>query len=120
MPRPILSRRVDYSPPCDYFKPAGIPLRILDEVRLGADELEALRLADWEGLYHEVAAKRMGVSRATFGRIVESARKKVADALVSGKAICIVKGHPPVSSEGSPPATNNKERQSPASERRRS
>lgn len=115
MPRPIQSRRVDYSPPCDYFKPAGIPLRVLEEVRLGADELESLRLADWEGLYHEVAAERMGVSRATFGRIVESARKKVADALLCGKAICIVRRHLPALPEG-----KKKERQPPASERRRS
>jgi len=106
---------VDYSPPCDYFKPAGIPLRVLEEVRLGADELESLRLADWEGLYHEVAAERMGVSRATFGRIVESARKKVADALLCGKAICIVRRHLPALPEG-----KKKERQPPASERRRS
>lgn len=120
MPRPFLSRHVDYSPPCDYFKPAGVPLRLLDEVRLGADELEALRLADCEGLYHEAAAGRMGVSRATFGRIVESARRKVAHALTHGKAICIVKGHPPASSEGSSPAPKKKERQPPASEKRRS
>jgi predicted DNA-binding protein (UPF0251 family) len=61
----------------------------LEEVALSVDELEALRLADLEGLYHDGAAERMGVSRATFGRIVETARRKVADALVCGKALRI-------------------------------
>jgi predicted DNA-binding protein (UPF0251 family) len=59
------------------------------EENLGLDEMEALRLADLEGLYHENAADRMKVSRATFGRILESARKKVARALLEGKALKI-------------------------------
>lgn len=53
------------------------------------DEFEALRLADYEGLYQEQAAERMGVSRQTFGRIVEAARRKVAEALVKGLALRI-------------------------------
>jgi len=53
------------------------------------DELEALRLADLEGLYQEQAAEKMGVSRPTFARILESARKKVAEALVKGKGLVI-------------------------------
>jgi predicted DNA-binding protein (UPF0251 family) len=61
----------------------------LEEVALSVDELEALRLADLEGLYHDRAAASMGVSRATFGRIVETARRKVAEALVQGKALKI-------------------------------
>jgi predicted DNA-binding protein (UPF0251 family) len=61
----------------------------LEEVALSVDELEALRLADLEGLYHDGAAERMGVSRATFGRIVETARRKVAEALVHGRALKI-------------------------------
>jgi uncharacterized protein len=61
----------------------------LEEVALAVDELEALRLADLDGLYHGDAAERMGVSRATFGRIVETARRKVAEALVRGKALKI-------------------------------
>ena len=56
------------------------------------DELESLRLADLEGLYHEEAAQRMNVSRQTFGRIIESARRKAAQALVVGKAIRIEGG----------------------------
>jgi predicted DNA-binding protein (UPF0251 family) len=74
------------------FKPAGIPARLLEEVVLTLDELEALRLADLEGEYQEAAAARMGVSRATFGRIVGEARRKVAEALVQGKALRIEGG----------------------------
>jgi len=70
-----------------YFKPAGIPLRMLEEVAISLDELEALRLADLKALHQTPAAEQMGVSRATFGRVVESARRKVADALVNGKAL---------------------------------
>ncbi len=71
------------------MKPAGVPARELEEVRLGFDEAEALRLADLEGLYQEAAARSMGVSRPTFGRIIETARHKVADAILNGKALRI-------------------------------
>lgn len=87
MPRPQNDRRVLCAPRAQFFKPAGIPARGLDEVALTLDEFEAIRLADHEGLYQEAAARRMGVSRQTFGRIVEAARSKVADALVNGKAL---------------------------------
>lgn len=70
----------------------------LDEVALSLDELEALRLADLEGLYQAEAASQMEVSRATFARIVEAARRKVAEALVKGSAIRI--GGGPVSFAG--------------------
>jgi len=79
-------------PQATYFKPRGVPLRTLQQVALTVDELEALRLADLEGLYQEEAAGRMNVSRQTFGRIVEAAHKKVADALVNGKALSIEGG----------------------------
>jgi uncharacterized protein len=72
-----------------YFKPKGIPLVQLEEVSLMLDELEALRLADYGGQYHEDAAREMKVSRATFGRIVNNARHKVAEALTQGKALKI-------------------------------
>jgi predicted DNA-binding protein (UPF0251 family)/predicted Fe-Mo cluster-binding NifX family protein len=71
------------------FKPAGASARDLAHVDLGFDELEAIRLADYEGLYQEAAALRMGVSRQTFARIVESGRRKVADAIVNGKCLRI-------------------------------
>jgi len=89
MPRPCCRRRIEGAPPAGVFKPAGIPGRFLEEVVLGLDGLEALRLADLEGLYQEAAAERMGVSRPTFARIVEAARRKVASALVRGQALKI-------------------------------
>ena len=82
MVRPRKDRMVDIDPRASYFKPRGIPMIDLQEVRLTIDELEALRLADLNGLSHEQAGKEMGVSRATFGRIVETARRIVADALI--------------------------------------
>lgn len=91
MPRPTCPRRIDHRPPAAYFKPAGIPLRDLEEIELAADEVEALRLADFEGLYREEAARRMEVSRQTFDRIVRRARAKVAGALVSGSALRLVR-----------------------------
>jgi predicted DNA-binding protein (UPF0251 family) len=89
MPRPKKMRCVGHTPDVTFFKPQGVPLRLLDKVFLEMDELEALRLADFEALSHEQAAERMQISRATFGRIVEQGRKKTADALIHGKAICI-------------------------------
>jgi len=56
---------------------------------MSLDELETIRLADYEGLYHENAAKQMGISRPTFGRILDGARRKVADAIINGKALQI-------------------------------
>jgi predicted DNA-binding protein (UPF0251 family) len=67
-------------------------LRTLEQVALTVDELEAIRLADLEGLYQEEAAQRMNVSRQTFGRIITEAHKKIADALVHGKALSIAGG----------------------------
>lgn len=93
MPRPPCCRCIRLEPPCFYFKPRGIPLSDLEEVVLGLDELEALRLADMEGLYQEEAAERMNISRPTFARVVESARRKVAGALVKGKGIKIEGGN---------------------------
>ena len=93
MPRGKRCRRVSLLPNCQLFKPAGVPAGSLTEVVLAVDEFEALRLADHEGLYQEKAAERMGVSRQTFGRIVESARKKVAQVLVEGLALRIEGGN---------------------------
>ncbi len=92
MARPRNCRRVGLVPGSTYFKPRGIPLIALEEVILTVDELEAVRLADLEGLYQEQAAERMNVSRPTFGRIIESAHRKVAEALVKGKALRIEGG----------------------------
>ena len=87
MSRPRKCRCVKCKPNAYYFKPRGIPLRLLDQVTLRLDELEAIRLADLGGLYQEQAAEKMNISRQTFGRIIESAHKKIADALINGKAL---------------------------------
>jgi len=92
MARPRNCRRVGSIPESTYFKPRGIPLTMLEEVILTVDECEAIRLADLESLYQERAAEKMKVSRQTFGRIIESAHKKVAEALVKGKALKIEGG----------------------------
>lgn len=92
MPRPFCPRRIAGRPAAPLFKPAGVSCRGLDEVVMTLDEFEALRLADFEGLYHEQAAARMSVSRPTFGRIVESAHRKTADALLHGKSLRIEGG----------------------------
>ena len=89
MARPTCPRRITHSPRATYYKPAGIPLCELREVELGADELEAIRLADVEDLYHTEAAERMGVSRQTFDRVVLRAHKKIGAALVNGQALRI-------------------------------
>jgi len=91
MPRPLCPRRIAHRPPADYFKPAGIPLYDLQEITLAADEMEAVRLADDEDLYNMDAARKMGVSRQTFDRIVRRARAKIAAALVHGQALRILK-----------------------------
>jgi predicted DNA-binding protein (UPF0251 family) len=89
MSRPKKCRCINCIPDALYFKPRGIPLVDLEEVSLNLDELEALRLADYEGLYHEEAAKQMNISRATFGRILDGARHKTAGAILHGNALKI-------------------------------
>ena len=92
MPRSKCCRRVGRVPDWNYFKPRGIPASLLEEIVLTLDEFEAVRLADYDGLYHEEAAKKMNISRQTFGRILESAHKKIADVLLHGKALKIEGG----------------------------
>jgi uncharacterized protein len=92
MARPRQCRRVSSMPESNYFKPRGIPLSMLETVILTVDEFEAVRLADLEGLYQEQAAEKMKVSRQTFGRIIESAHRKIAEALVKGRALKIEGG----------------------------
>jgi predicted DNA-binding protein (UPF0251 family) len=71
MPRPFKYRRVCGLPRAAYFKLAGIPVFALEQVNLTIDEFKAIRLADLEGLYQEEAAKRMNISRQTFGNIID-------------------------------------------------
>ncbi len=92
MPRPFCCRRIAGRPAAPVFKPVGIPLHILDVVVLTLDEFEAIRLADLDGCYQERAAEQMRVSRPTFSRILDAAHRKLADALVHGKALRIEGG----------------------------
>lgn len=92
MPRPTICRMITEMPQCLAFKPAGIPLEDLEKIILTLDEFEAMRLADFDDLYQEEAANKMGVSRPTFGNIIKSARKKIAEAMITGKAIIIEGG----------------------------
>ena len=93
MVRPRLCRRVRFNPEITYFKPRGIPLRELEEVILPVDEYEAVRLKDLEGLEQDECSKKMNISQPTFHRLVLSARKKIADAIINGKAIKIEGGN---------------------------
>jgi predicted DNA-binding protein (UPF0251 family) len=89
MPRPKIQRRLGFDPSVYYFKPQGIPLRFLEEVVLLADELEALKLYEIDNLAQIEAAQKMNISQPTFARILDRANKKVAEAVVQGKAIRI-------------------------------
>ena len=93
MPRPTKWRHVDYVPEVTFFQPIGSCLRQIDEVCLSIEETEAIRLKDMEGLRQEECAERMDISRPTFHRVLESARRKVAEALINGKAIRIKGGN---------------------------
>ncbi|MCU0915942.1 MAG: DUF134 domain-containing protein [Planctomycetes bacterium] len=87
MPRPCCLRHIGFKPPTGLFGPVGVSVCALEQVTLTLDEVEALRLADLNGLYQEQAAAQMKVSRPTFARIVEQARRKVAEALIHGKTL---------------------------------
>lgn len=99
MPRPKHCRKINYSPDFYIFKPAGITGKDLELVELHLDEFEALRLADFIGLYQDECAMTMGVSRQTFGNILTSAHRKVINALINGKKILIKGGHISITDE---------------------
>ena len=92
MSRPRRFRRVGFQPDVTYFKPKGVMMVDLEESIITVDELEAVRLKDYEGLDQEKAAKKMNISQPTFHRLLLSARKNIADALVNGKALKIEGG----------------------------
>jgi len=92
MVRPKKNRFVELELSASYFKPRAIPLSELEEVKLGIEELEAIRLEFLEKNDYSVSAEKMKVSRATFSRIFHSAGEKIADALVNRKAIRIEGG----------------------------
>ncbi|MDF0535806.1 DUF134 domain-containing protein [Shewanella yunxiaonensis] len=87
MGRPKIPRRICGRPADSCFKPNGIPMTELAKVYLGSDEFEALRLVDFQGMQQQEAAQEMGVSRQTLANLVKSARFKMADCLMHGKAL---------------------------------
>ncbi|MBR9701761.1 DUF134 domain-containing protein [Candidatus Pacearchaeota archaeon] len=89
MPRPCKRRRVRGRPNSSYFKPAGIRMIELEESSLTMPEFEAIRLVDLKEISQEEAGKQMQISQSTLSRILKSGRKKIADAIVNGKAIRI-------------------------------
>jgi predicted DNA-binding protein (UPF0251 family) len=91
MTRPLKRRLVRFEPNVTYFKPRAVPLSILEEVNLSMDELEAIRLCDLKDLDQIEAAKKMEISQSTLQRILTLARRKIAEALIKGKAIRISK-----------------------------
>jgi len=93
MPRPRLRRVVGFQPGITYFKPQGKPLSALEEKILTVDEFESIRLKDFQELGQKECAEKMGISQPTFHRLVLSARKKIADAIINGKAIRIRGGN---------------------------
>lgn len=89
MPRPCIRRRVRGRPNSSYFKPAGTRMIELEEVVLTMPEFEAVRLIDFKEVSQEEAGKEMEISQPTLSRVLKTGRKKIADAIVSGKAIKI-------------------------------
>lgn len=91
MPRPCKIRRVRGRPDSSYFKPAGKRMFELEESLLKKEEFEAIRLKDFLNLDQSECAEKMEISQPTFHRLILSARNKIADAIVNGKAIKIEK-----------------------------
>lgn len=89
MVRPRMCRRLRFRPKAHYFKPQGIAMHQLEEVVLTKEEMEALKLKDSDGLGQIEASERMSTSQSTFQRILTSARIKIAEAIVKGKALRI-------------------------------
>ena len=83
---------VGREPEVRFFIPHGIPQGQLDEIILTVDEYEALRLSDLEEMNQDEASVRMNISQSTYYRLLKSARNKVSDALINGKAIRIKGG----------------------------
>lgn len=91
MPRPKKYRQIRWRGQATYFKPQGIPMKFLEEVDLTLEEFEAIRLKDFLGFEQIKAAEKMKTSQSTFQRILTSARKKIAQGIIEGKALKINK-----------------------------
>jgi len=90
MPRPRIKRRIRFNPEVTYYKPQGVPLRMLEIVELTFEEAEALRLKNIKKLDQTGCAEYMKTSQSTFQRIISSAYEKISDAIVNGKGIKII------------------------------
>lgn len=90
---PYRRRLVQGPPRINQFKPSGVPAKSLQAITLSIDEYEGIRLADFQGLDHNQAAEKMGISRPTFSRLIEKARNKVAQALINGWMLTIEGGN---------------------------
>jgi predicted DNA-binding protein (UPF0251 family) len=93
MPRPKKDRIVQTPPFFTVFKPAGIESKLLKQTNLTLDEYEAFRLADYIGLSHNEAAEEMEISRSTFTRLIEKARKKISNFIIQGNLLTIEGGN---------------------------
>ncbi|NCD01155.1 DUF134 domain-containing protein [bacterium] len=91
MPRPKSCRRIKFDPHVSYFKPQGKTMKELEVIELTLEEIESYRLRYIKDLDQREAAKEMETSTSTYQRILSSASKKIAEALVNGKAIKINK-----------------------------
>jgi len=89
MPRPKLPRCNCFNPGVYYFKPQGVPLCELEEEVLCSDEITAIKLYDIDEMEQMDAAAKMGVSQPTFARVLRSARRKISESIINGKAIRI-------------------------------
>lgn len=89
MSRPKLRRLIDTPPLYDSFKPIGVRGRDIVDLQMSLDEFETLRLADYEGMNQDDAAEEMDISRSTFSRLIESARRKSSEFLIEGKRLVI-------------------------------
>jgi len=89
--RPRLKRKIGFDPNITYFKPVGIPMWDIEVVELSLEEMESFRLRHVYNMDQQEAADKMNTSQSTFQRILYRSYEKIADALVTGKAIKIVK-----------------------------
>ena len=108
MARPKKCRHITEYPKSCYFKPQGIPIYELTEAYLSLAGIEAIRLADYQGLNHEQSARLMKISRHTFGRILTAARRTMAQTLIEGQALRIEGGNVAIRNEAGC-QTDNKE-----------
>ncbi|OCA60762.1 hypothetical protein A9R10_13200 [Aeromonas piscicola] len=103
MPRPKIARQICGRPAKSCFKPNGRPMHQLEQITLAADEFEALRLVDLEGMQQQQAALVMGVSRQTLANILKKARYKVVECLSLGKALMMQPAEPDHQASGEDP-----------------